>query len=178
MSFTLRKIEEIAEKALLPEYQNIRKDMVSSEHPHYKFLYLLNKFFKFDTIVELGTDYGTGTAHLYDGNPTSNIYSIDIDPTNRAVQLPENVKFIVGDSQKDSHLLPEKIDLLYIDKQLTPQELEYELKEYGERSTIILIDDLNYPEWVRPIWNKVVHEKIEFSKLHFTSFGVIIRRQL
>lgn len=116
--------------------------------PLHGFLYKLAQLMKPSVVVEIGTDMGRGTAHLYTSYLGSKVYSIDPNP-----RVPEEwrrqmsqVRFFVGRSEwkaiQDS--IP-PIDLLFIDGEHTRKAVNRDLAGYLpklRKDGIVVLDDI------------------------------------
>jgi predicted O-methyltransferase YrrM len=118
---------------LQPLYAYVQQD--SDMQPHLERLYDLTLEIKAKAVVELGTRYGMSTAALCHGAAVTggHVYAVDIQC--RKPFLAPNFSFIQGDDLNPYvlGLIPDTIDLLFIDTMHTLRQTVRELEVYGER---------------------------------------------
>lgn len=150
------------------------------------FLYDLVKAFRFETMVETGTDRGRSAAHMALGNIRGYVFTIDVDPAcsaeARALQLPNlrawtgNSLDIVGGEHLDGapYIADGLIDLLFLDSLHTYEHTKAEWLAFKPKlhaNSIVLIDDIALDEGMRRFWAELPEPKLELNHLHYSGFG-------
>jgi predicted O-methyltransferase YrrM len=98
-------------------------------------------------VLEIGVRHGTSTASLLSGVEahTGHLYSVDINDCNIFEGHPQWT-FIHRDSKDVEYInkiIPEKLDVLFIDGDHTLEGTLADLINYGHRADHILIHDVN-----------------------------------
>jgi predicted O-methyltransferase YrrM len=126
------------------------------------------KYFKCNTIIELGTSFGISAAYLAVSNPLSTIYSLEgsenisnIARHNFTVLGLQNIHLIKGDFE---NTLPDlfskinKIDLAFIDgnhrKEPTIYYFDLLLKKVNDHS-ILIFDDIHWSTEMEEAWEQI-----------------------
>jgi len=129
------------------------------------------------TCVELGTYYGVGARHLAAGDPRTRVYTVDFDPA-CGQRIPpgwENITFIRSDTLRAVHLVPDPIELLFIDAEHTFEAVMAEFAAYSSRladPSLVLFDDLYHNASIAEVWKVLGLDGFVSPTLHYTGFGV------
>lgn len=131
-------------------------------------LYRIAKYYKAQTILELGTSFGITTCYLASANENSNVYTFEGSQEIGKIACEnfnkgglQNINLIKGDFDKT--LLPalneiEKIDLAFIDgnhrKQPTLHYFSELLKKSGNDS-ILIFDDIHWSLEMEEAWKLI-----------------------
>lgn len=137
----------------------------SSSKKESKLLFRVAQYFKFKSILELGTSLGMGTYAFALANPSSKITTIDGCPNTldyTKSQLAENITFINGDFKTIiSSLKQQNFDCIFFDghhnKEATIQYFESLLPKANNES-VFIFDDI--------YWSKEMTEAWEYIKSH------------
>jgi len=169
-SNTVLQITDLGEgsKVLDDNQRNVGKmaKTSSSSKKDSELLYRLSDYFKFKTVLELGTSLGMGTYALSLANPTSKIITIEGCPnTSRFAQSQlkkhdiGNVEFLIGNfSNTIPTLQNNNFDFIFFDghhnKEATIQYFEALLpKTHNE--TVFVFDDIYWSEGMTEAWEYI-----------------------
>ena len=169
-SNTVLQITDLGEgsKVLDANQRNVGKmaKTSSSSKKDSELLYRLSDYFKFKTVLELGTSLGMGTYALSLANPTSKIITIEGCPnTSRFAQSKlkkhdiGNVEFLIGNfSNTIPTLQNNNFDFIFFDghhnKEATIQYFEALLpKTHNE--TVFVFDDIYWSEGMTEAWEYI-----------------------
>jgi predicted O-methyltransferase YrrM len=147
-------------KTIQTIYNNAR-----SKGSYAKLLYQINKHYQGKEILELGTNLGIGTLHLYLGNKNSSITSVEGCPnlhtfTKHNFELFENhkIKFIHSSFIDFLDKNNKVFDIVYIDGDHHGESLEKYIEllhPFTHNETIYLIDDIRWSDSMFNSWNKL-----------------------
>ncbi|WP_405569692.1 O-methyltransferase [Winogradskyella sp. Asnod2-B02-A] len=169
-SNTVLQITDLGEgsKVLDANQRNVGKmaKTSSSSKKDSNLLYRLSDYFKFKTVLELGTSLGMGTYALAIANPTSKIITIEgcLNTSNFAQsQLKNhhinNVEFLIGNfSDTIPNLKNNNFDFIFFDghhnKEATIEYFEALLpKTHNE--TVFVFDDIYWSEGMTEAWEYI-----------------------
>ena len=169
-SNTVLQITDLGEgsKVLDANQRNVGKmaKTSSSSKKDSELLYRLSDYFKFKTVLELGTSLGMGTYALSLANPTSKIITIEGCPnTSRFAQSQlkkhdiGNVEFLIGNFGNTIPTLQNNnFDFIFFDghhnKEATIQYFEALLpKTHNE--TVFVFDDIYWSEGMTEAWGYI-----------------------
>jgi len=151
MPFKKRKINAIAKSSL--------KNKKFSQ-----LLYRIAKYYKPQTILELGTSFGITTCYLASANENSKVYTFEgsqeigkIANENFDKTGLQNINLVKGDFDKTLNEI-EKIDLAFIDgnhrKKPTLHYFSELLKKSGNNS-ILIFDDIHWSHEMEEAWKLI-----------------------
>ena len=147
---------------------------------YYLFLMMLAETVKPRLIVELGTNRGTGAAHFKLGYPDARVITVDKKQPEHIKEFltSHGIEFIKADTITAAKLIPNNIDILFIDALHTYEKATEELKTYlpkMNKGGIIIFDDIHLDEGMQQFWDEIEEEKIDISHLHPSpGFGALI----
>lgn len=133
-----------------------------------RLLYRMVRFYKPNTIIELGTSFGLTSAYLASGNPTGKVYTLEGSPAIAAIAQKtfekasvHNIELITGEFGKKLPALLQnlgKVDLVFIDGNHRKEPtLDYFnlLLSHKSGSTILVFDDIHWSEEMESAWAEV-----------------------
>jgi len=169
----LERLKELADQAMsCPDFVKFHDS--PSGDPYYRFLFLVAQEFRPKIMVELGVNFGEGSANLAAGNPDGIVIAVDARFENlKHEQIGKilNIEMIAGETlsavgQVHQHGAP---NLVFFDSDHEEQYVHQEFKAYDPicaLGAIQIFDDLNY-HGVRPVWEHDVDGlKFEHPGLH------------
>ncbi len=126
------------------------------------------KYYKSQTIIELGTSLGITTSYIATANPTSTIYSLEgskniafVSQNNFDKLGLKNINLIVGNFDV---MLPEllekikKVDLAFVDgnhrKEPTLNYFDWMVEKINNQS-IFIFDDIHWSEEMEAAWKEI-----------------------
>ena len=129
-------------------------------------LYRLSKYFKPNSVLELGTSLGMATSALSLGNPDATITTIEGCPETASIAKQQfndfnfnNINLIVNNFNDELETLQkQKFDLIYIDgnhqKEAT---LNYfnSLLETVNNNSLIILDDIHWSKGMTEAWETI-----------------------
>ena len=133
-------------------------------------LYRLSKYFKSNSVLELGTSLGMATSALSLGNPESSIITIEGCPETASIakqQFAEynlnNINLIIGNFHDElNNLQIKKFNLVYIDgnhqKEATLSYFNSLLKTI-DNDTLIILDDIHWSNGMTEAWEIIKQHK-------------------
>jgi len=151
-------------------------------------LYHLAKSLKANTILELGTNVGIGTAYLASGHQSSRVLTIEGDPGLAEIakrnlnQLEiKNVESHIGEF---SSVLPDlldnlysPIDLVYLDGNhrldATLQYLEL-IKPSLACKGAIIVDDINWSSGMLSAWESIIDNSWVNWSINLGQYGIVL----
>jgi len=153
-------------------------------------LFSLVRYFKPDTIIELGTSLGISTLYLAAGYRSSKVISIEGDEA-IATKANENinklgfndVSVICGDFDTQIHSIlnkVEKIGIVFIDGNHTEEATMRYYKLFSERSnneTLIIFDDIRWSDGMQKAWNNICEDKNVSISIDLFNCGLVFFRK-
>lgn len=141
---------------------------VASDTKKGKILFNLSRVFKPQSILELGTNLGVGTAYLSMGYPPANIHSLEGDhalvkqafETFKYLKI-KNVKITEGnfdDTLKPTCEKITKIDLAFLDgNHRYESTINYykTIKEYLHPGSVVILDDIYWSDGMSKAWKEI-----------------------
>lgn len=133
-----------------------------------RLLFLSARYFKAETIIELGSSLGLTTAYLAAANQMGKVFSLEGDPELAKTARKNldslgvtNTEIITGNF--DSQLEPllqrlKKADLVYIDgnHRLEPTLRYFEqVLHVAGTNTVIILDDIHWSEEMEAAWSQI-----------------------
>lgn len=177
LSTNSRPVKKIASSSLKPaKYSQL--------------MYRIVRYYKPNTIIELGTSLGITTAYLALANPGANVLTLEGSPeiatiakeTFTALQIP-NIELTVGNFdntlQQGLMNLP-TVDLAFVDgnhrKIPTLYYFEQLLKKKNEQS-IFILDDIHWSREMEEAWAEIkCHPSVTFS-IDLFFIGIVFFRK-
>jgi len=152
---------------------------------YYHYAYLFAKKFQPEVVVELGIDEGDCCGHWAAGNPTTQVYGIDVHKdSERPSELCREVErnfpnfhYLRGwtwDRVKDIKALNKPVDVLFIDSWHTLDYLARDWNDYHvflKKGSVVLVDDLNMG--LMPVFEKLPGQKFVDNTLAI-SIGIAV----
>ena len=131
-------------------------------------LYRIVRYYRPETIIELGTSFGITSAYLAAGNKNGKVYTIEgsaaiagiAEKTFNRTGL-KNIELITGDFNNILPVVLKKlntIDLAFIDgNHLKQSTLDYfvQLMNCSTPSTILIFDDIHWSAEMEDVWSVV-----------------------
>jgi predicted O-methyltransferase YrrM len=173
MPFKTRKVADIARR--------------SSSSPKFgKWLQRCVAHLQPQTIIELGTCLGIGSAYLAIGNPQAAVYTIEGSESLRQVALQnfnklgiKNITTYQGNFNATLPVLLKQcgtFDLAYVDgnhqKDATLQYFE-QLTHYANERSVIIFDDIRWSEGMAKAWLEICRNRQVTLSLDFFRFGIV-----
>ncbi|WP_282032561.1 O-methyltransferase [Winogradskyella eximia] len=191
-SNTVLQITDLGEgsKVLDANQRNVGKmaKTSSSSKKDSELLYRLSDYFKFKTVLELGTSLGMGTYALSLANPTSKIITIEGCPnTSRFAQSQlknhhiGNVEFLIGNfSNTILTLQNNNFDFIFFDghhnKEATIQYFEALLPKI-HNETVFVFDDIYWSEGMTEAWEYIKNHNAVTVTVDVFLLGVVFFRK-
>ncbi|TXG38847.1 O-methyltransferase [Seonamhaeicola maritimus] len=154
-----------------------------------KLLYRISKYFKSNTVLELGTSLGTATQAIGLGFPESNITTIEGCPnisffskSNFKKQQLNNIEVLTGDFDETIKNLSNKsYDLIFFDgnhqKEATLSYFENLLPKTNN-NTVFIFDDIYWSKEMTEAWETIKqHPKVTVSLDTFYWGFVFFRKE-
>lgn len=148
-------------------------------------LYRLNKHYKFNHILELGTSLGVGSFHLAKGYEKSQIISVEgciqtYKEAKNNLKSCSNVNLINSTfSEFISHFNHPKYDLIFIDGHHDGTALKkyIELLEpYTHNDTFYILDDIRWSNSMFDSWNEIKSLNKFNVTIDFFRMGITVKR--
>jgi predicted O-methyltransferase YrrM len=167
-----------------------RKSSVSDKYG--RLLFRLVKYFRPQTIIELGTSLGISTLYLALANPDAHIFTIE-GCTTKSEQAENNFKAmqVINIEQHIGRfdlVLPDvikrvgKLDFAFVDGNHTYEatiENFKSLLRISHNETIFVFDDIHWSSDMQKAWNEIAdHERITVSVDIFRMGIVFLRKEL
>jgi len=160
-----------AGSSVISSNRRVVKDIARSSLKNKKFAQLffrLVKYYKPQTIIELGTSFGITASYMTFGNPSSTVYTLEgagniafIAQSNFDKLGLQNIQLIQGNFNETLPLLLEKInkvDLVFVDgNHLKLPTLQYfsALLEKSTKQSIFIFDDIHWSAEMEEAWNQI-----------------------
>lgn len=158
----------------------------SSKGKYADLLFKISKYYKPNTILELGTSLGVGTIHLQAGNPNSKITTVEACSETLRIAQSNFHSFNYSIETKNhtfNHYLEnlenDVFDLIYIDGHHDGQALLSYLKlleNHIHNETIILLDDIRWSESMINAWKEIYMSSIYHVSMDLFRMGIIVQR--
>jgi len=173
-----RKISKIA-----------RKSVKKEKYGH--LLYMLVRYFKANSILELGTSLGITTAYLASAHENTQVITVEgsaeiakIAEDNFKKLNLKNVQLIVGNFDNELKKICDerkKFDLIFIDgnhREVPTIEYFKTVLPYCHNDTVLLFDDIHWSEEMQEAWEFIKnHEKVTRTIDIFEMGIVFLRRE-
>jgi predicted O-methyltransferase YrrM len=171
-----RAIHKIAASSLKPE-------------KFAQLLFRIIKYYKPQTIVELGTSFGITTAYLASANPEAVLYTMEGSPSIAAIARNnfetlgiKNIQLIEGDFNKT--LVPllsaiNKIDLAFVDGNHKKEPTLHYFNELLRRSTdqtILIFDDIHWSSEMEESWAIIQQDEKVTLTIDLFFIGIVFLR--
>jgi predicted O-methyltransferase YrrM len=159
----------------------------SSKGKFAKRFYQFSAYYQPKKILEFGTSLGIGTIHFANGNPTSEILTIEACPQTATIAQEnfkrvgvENVRLLNTTFRQflSDHAL-ESYDLLFIDGHHDGKALlEYvdALEPYMKEDSLVILDDIRWSNSMHEAWKQLVEDERFHVTIDFFRMGVIVKR--
>ena len=171
-----RKISKIA-----------RKSVKKEKYGH--LLYMLVRYFKANSILELGTSLGITTAYLGSAHPNTRVITIEgsesiakIAQDNFDKLNLKNIQLVVGNfDDKLQQICDERkqFDLVFIDgnhRELPTIDYFKTVVPYCHNDTVLLFDDIHWSEEMQEAWEYVKnHERVTLT-IDIFEMGIVFLR--
>lgn len=195
-SFTIDDIKKLVEESLkekptgddwLDSRYNEQVHWVGHTQPYYRLFYLIAKQLQPNLSVELGSWQATAAAHLAAGNPTGQVFTVDIhredkDAQLRAIEADGHYKNLTYVNRWTKDAFPiikaarlnssSLVDILFIDAWHNYDEAMSEYKLYSELladEALVICDDItagyNF-EGMLKFWDELPEPKFLDSRIH------------
>ena len=160
-----------AGSSVISSNRRVVKDIARSSLKNKKFaqlFYRLVKYYKPETIVELGTSFGVTASYMALGNLSSTVYTLEgsgnialIAQSNFEKLALKNIQLIQGNfNEALPHLLQKinKVDLVFVDgNHLKIPTLRYFtwLLEKSTEQSIFIFDDIHWSTEMEEAWKQI-----------------------
>lgn len=161
---------------------------VAISNKNAKLLFRISKYFKPNTVLELGTSLGFATQALALGNPNANIISIEGCPeisaytkTQLKLQKLNNIEILTDDFSK---VIPKidipKFDLIFFDgnhqKEATLKYFEMLLPK-AHNDSLFIFDDIYWSKGMTEAWEIIKHHPKVTVTIDTFSWGMAFFRK-
>ncbi|PID68052.1 MAG: hypothetical protein CR968_03495 [Flavobacteriia bacterium] len=150
-----------------------------------KLIFNLSDYFKFNSILVLGSSLGINTLIFKTALPQARITTIESCKNTLAFTRKKlkkaninNIEFIHG--TVDEHLLPlldtQTFDVIYTSKQHTETEtLNYfnTIKPLVQNDTLLIFDDIHRSQDMTKIWNKIISDSCVSVSIDLFYLGLV-----
>lgn len=160
-----------AGSAVIPYKNRVVKDIAASSLKNKKFarlFYRIVKYYKPETIIDIGTSFGITTAYLATAQPASKVFTLEGSERIAAIASKtfsnlklKNVHLIEGNFDEQLPSLLQTIDVVdfcLVDgnhsEQPTLQYFNWLLKKVNSNS-IIIFDDIHWSKGMEQAWNRI-----------------------
>ena len=157
----------------------------SSKGKYGLLLYKLNKHYKFNHILELGTSLGVGSFHLSHGDPKSQIISIEgcaktFNEAKINLKSCQNVE-LINSTFTDfiTNFNHPKYDLIFIDGHHDGDALKKYIElldPYTHNDTFFILDDIRWSNSMYDSWNEIKSFNKFNVTIDFFRMGIILKR--
>lgn len=169
-----------AGSAVIPYKNRVVKDIAASSLKNKKFarlFYRMTKYYKPQTIIDIGTSFGITTAYLATAEPASKVFTLEGSERIAAIAFRtfsnlnlKNIHLIEGNFDEQLPALLQTIDVVdfcLIDgnhsEYPTLQYLEWLLQKINTNS-IIIFDDIHWSKGMEQAWDKIkTHPEVRLS---------------
>ena len=179
--FSTIEVEDFgAGSAVIPTKTRVIKKIAASSPKSKKFarlLYRIARYYDCKTIVELGTSFGTTTAHLALSSPQAKVITLEGAANIAAIAEDffkkenfENIQLVKDDFKKT---IPEvlrknnSVDLLFVDGNHQEQATVNYFNEFLIKNTnnsVFIFDDIHWSEGMERAWEQIkAHEAVTLS---------------
>jgi predicted O-methyltransferase YrrM len=158
----------------------------SSKGKYADLLFKISKYYKPNTILELGTSVGVGTIHLQAGNPNSKIITVEACSETLRIAQSNFQLFDYSIETKNytfnyflENLQNNVFDLIYIDGHHDGQALLNYLnllQKHIHNETIILLDDIRWSESMINAWREIYSSSAYHVSMDLFRMGIIVPR--
>lgn len=153
------------------------RSYIEMPNNYYKLLSFIVDQLKPKIIVELGAYTGASTVALLSSmEKDSHIYSIDkIDDWRFVDKSDPRLSLLVGNSIELVDLVPNNIDIIFIDTDHTKDQITKEWEVYRHKISpngVVILDDIHLNDGMTEFWNSLPYNKIDLSEYHNTGFGI------
>lgn len=159
----------------------------SSKGKYGLLLYRLSKHYKPTNILELGTSLGIGSFHLYSGNPSSNVITVEACPATREIARANFEKY--GITSIDGRLSTfseffenysgAPFDLVFVDGHHDGDALiQYlqQLDQITHSDTLFILDDIRWSDSMLLAWKKILAMENYHVTIDLFRMGMILKR--
>jgi predicted O-methyltransferase YrrM len=177
MKKTKRKISKIA-----------RKSVKKEKYAH--LLFMMVRYFKANSILELGTSLGITTAYLASAHPNTRVITIEgsesiakIAAENFQKLNLKNIQLVVGNFDNVlSQICDErqKFDLIFIDgnhREIPTIEYFKTVLPYCHNDTVLLFDDIHWSEEMQEAWEFIKNHETVTRTIDIFEMGVVFLRK-
>ena len=172
-------------KKLAPKKKTSIYKNPSSKGKYGELLFQLSKKYDFKNILEFGTSLGTDTFHLYLGNPSAKIVTIEACQETYSLkqELLKKIPNISCINKTFEAYLESsddiKFDFIFVDGLHDGQTLIIfmeKLKKISHSETIFLLDDIRWNNSMFEAWNKIISDNNYHLTVDFFRMGMIVPR--
>ncbi|MEP7255337.1 MAG: class I SAM-dependent methyltransferase [Ferruginibacter sp.] len=160
-----------AGSAIIKTKKRVVADMAKSSLKPKKYarlLYRMVKYYKPETIVELGTSFGITSSYLASGNPEGKVYTIEGSPAIAEIAQKtfdrvglKNIELLTGDFTDALPALLVKlntVDLAFIDgnhRKEPTQDYFTKLINHSTLNSILVFDDIHWSTDMEAAWAEI-----------------------
>lgn len=174
---TKRKISSIAKKSVKKE-----------KYGH--LLYMMIRYFKANSVLELGTSLGITTAYLASSHKNTQVITIEgcaqiakIAAENFKKLNLKNIHLVVGNFDDELHKIcdeRQKFDLIFIDgnhREIPTIDYFKTVLPYCHNDTVLLFDDIHWSEEMQEAWQFIKnHERVRRT-IDIFEMGIVFFRK-
>ncbi len=174
---TKRKISSIAKKSVKKE-----------KYGH--LLYMMVRYFKANSILELGTSLGITTAYLASAHKNTQVITIEGSEEIAKIALEnfkklnlKNIHLVVGNFDDELHKIcdeRQKFDLIFIDgnhREIPTINYFKTVLPYCHNDTVLLFDDIHWSEEMQEAWQFIKnHERVRRT-IDIFEMGIVFFRK-
>jgi predicted O-methyltransferase YrrM len=168
---------------------SIAKHAVKSKK-YAQLLYRVAKYYRSNSIIELGTSLGISTSYLSTANPAGNVFTLEGSPgiatvakQNFKTLALQNIRLVEGNFD---YTLPSvlyqlaSVDLAFIDgnhrREPTENYFHWLLEKAGSQS-IFIFDDIHWSKGMEQAWEHIREHPIVRCSIDLFFIGIIFFRQ-
>lgn len=152
-----------------------------------KLLFQVARFYKPQSVLELGTSLGVGTVHLAKGFEESRIISVDacqntLNYAAKSLDLAgvKNVSLVCDTFENYLSESPEmSFDLVYIDGHhdgLALKKYMKQLDKYTHENTLFILDDIRWSEGMFEAWEELSASEAYHLSMDLFRMGILVKR--
>lgn len=165
-----------------------RKSVKREKYGH--LLYMMVRYFKCNSILELGTSLGITTSYLATGHPKTKIITIEGSESIAAIAQENfkklglnNIELVLGNFDD---VLPEickkqqKFDMIFIDgnhREIPTINYFETVLPYCHNDTILLFDDIHWSEEMQEAWQFIKNHNQVTLTIDIFEMGIVLLRK-
>ncbi|RZJ84776.1 MAG: class I SAM-dependent methyltransferase [Chryseobacterium sp.] len=151
-----------------------------------RLFFRIAQYYHPQTMVELGTSFGTSSAYLASGNPNGKLYTLEGAPAIAAIAQQNfrklalsNIELIEGDFAATFPALLQRlevIDLAFVDgnhRKIPTLEYFHALLKKSVDHTILIFDDIHWSEEMEAVWEEIKADAAVTLSIDLFFIGIV-----